>query len=59
MKNTTAVFHVFEEALKVCLLPKEMRYFICEHREAKIVKKQPTCQYQKVSLMVKHLNQMK
>jgi hypothetical protein len=43
-RNATAVFHMSKEALKACLLPKEMRYFIAEHRETKTVK-QPMCQY--------------
>jgi hypothetical protein len=57
--NATAVSHVSKEPFKACLLPKETRYFICEYRKTKTVKKQPTCQYQKAYLLVKHLNQIK
>jgi hypothetical protein len=31
-----------EEALKACLLPKETRYFICDHGRIKAVKKEAT-----------------
>ncbi|KAG1139345.1 hypothetical protein G6F37_011692 [Rhizopus arrhizus] len=30
-RNTATVPHMSEEALKACLLPKETRYFICDH----------------------------
>jgi hypothetical protein len=56
--NATAVFHMSKEALKACLLPKETRYFLCEHSKTKMVK-QPTCQYQKAYILVNYLNQMK
>jgi hypothetical protein len=38
-RNATAVSHLSEEALKACLLPKESRYFICEHSKKKKKKK--------------------
>jgi hypothetical protein len=41
-RNATAISHVSEEVLKACLLPKESRYFICDHSRTKTVKKEAT-----------------
>ena len=58
-RSATALSHMSKEALNAYILPRKMRYFICEHSKTKTVKEQSMCQYQKIYLMEKHLNQIK